>query len=288
MPITLLIPWFRAESWDIPLPGGHVLPIQPFGVLVALGILFGSRITEWIAEKNGVSRHIMADLASYTVPCGLILAYFLNAAFYEPEVLLEMARNPSLLFKKYLGLSSYGGFLGAAIGGLWFRYKRGVSMTVVGDYSVFGFVFGWFFGRMGCFVTHDHPGVVSDFFLAVDNYWGRGEPRHDLGLYEVFWCMAMMPLLLWLAKKRRPPGFYVGIVSLSYGPVRFFLDYLRETPEMNGDVRYLGLTPGQYGSLAIILFGAGMLWRAYNGPPIGLYLDGRGPTPADAAAATKS
>ncbi len=286
MPVTLFIPWFRAESWDIPIPIiDKTLPIQPFGILVAIGILFGARIAEWRAEKEGVDRAIIADLATYTVPTGLILAYFLNAAFYEPEVLLEMARDPRLLFKKYLGLSSYGGFIGAALGGLWFRHKKRISMTVVGDHAVYGFVFGWFFGRMGCFVTHDHPGVVTDFFLAVDNYWGRGEPRHDLGLYEVFWCLVMMPILLWLAQKRRPAGFYVGFVSLCYGPVRFLLDYLRETPDMNGDVRYANLTPGQYGSIFITLFGVYMLWRAFNGPEIGLYLDGAAPSSSPKASA---
>jgi len=253
-------------------------------VLVALGILIGSRIAEWRAESDGVDRSIIADCATYTVPTGLILAYFLNAAFYEPHVLLDMLADPRLLFKKYLGLSSYGGFIGAALGGLWYRQKKRMSMTVIGDHMVFGFVFGWFFGRLGCFVTHDHPGVVTDFFLAVDNYWGQGQPRHDLGLYEVFWCIVMMPILLLLAKKKRPPGFYVGFVSLAYGPIRFFLDYLRETPEMNGDVRYVGFTPGQYGSLLITFFGLWMLWRAYNLPEVSVYLDGPPAPPGKATA----
>jgi prolipoprotein diacylglyceryltransferase len=35
-----------------------------------------------------------------------------------------------------------------------------------------------------------------------------------------------------------------------YAPGRFLLDYLRTQ-----DVRYLGLTPGQYGSVVLFLFG---------------------------------
>ena len=41
---SLFIPWFRLESWDIPLPFslpllGDTLSIQPFGVLVAVRLL---------------------------------------------------------------------------------------------------------------------------------------------------------------------------------------------------------------------------------------------------------
>ena len=46
MQAVLFIPWFRLEAWDIPLPFslpivGDTLSIQPFGVLVATGVLLG-------------------------------------------------------------------------------------------------------------------------------------------------------------------------------------------------------------------------------------------------------
>jgi len=105
---------------------------------------------------------------------------------------------------------------------------------------------------MGCFVVHDHPGAPSDFFLAVADYQ-VGEPpfvaRHDLGLYEVLWAVVAGLVLLKLAQKRRPRGFYFAVITLMYAPVRFCLDFLRATDIGVADTRYAGLTPAQYASL---------------------------------------
>ena len=105
---------------------------------------------------------------------------------------------------------------------------------------------------MGCFVTHDHPGVVSGFFLAVDNYNEQGVPRHDLGLYEAIWSAAAVGVNLWLGNKPLPRGFFTAFMPIFYAPVRFFLDYLREVPTYGGDIRYFGFTPGQYGSMLML------------------------------------
>ena len=63
----LYIPWFQAHAWDIPLPFsvpvlGNELSIQPFGVLVATGVLFGAWVAGKFAERNGLDRNNTADL----------------------------------------------------------------------------------------------------------------------------------------------------------------------------------------------------------------------------------
>jgi phosphatidylglycerol:prolipoprotein diacylglycerol transferase len=179
----------------------------------------------------------------------------------------------------YPGLSSFGGFLSGVLTALWFRQSRKVSLMVLGDIFCFAFPFAWVFGRTGCFVVHDHPGVASDFLLAVDNYHGEGVARHDLGLYEVIWSMAMMPLVLWLGRKPRPWGFFMAVVPLCYAPVRFALDFLRETPEHGGDVRYFGLTPGHYAAIALLLAGIAVAIRVARGPQPTLMLSGAAPEP---------
>lgn len=281
----LLIPWFKLQPWPIPFPIVGELAIQPFGLLVLTGILCGLGVAMWHGERNGVPREYVADFIAYTTVIGLIASYLLNAAVYEPENLVAIAHDPSQLFKKYLGLSSYGGFIGGIAAAVWFRQRKKMSILVLGDIWCFAFPFAWLFGRTGCFVVHDHMGKVSDFFLAVDDYNRRGAPRHDLGLYEALWSAAVIALFLWLGRKRRPRGFYMALLTLLYAPVRFGLDFLRAAPEFGGDTRYWGLTPAQYASVLFTLVGLVVLRRVLRGGATPLMIDGSDPPPVGAAAA---
>ncbi len=284
MSTLLLIPWFKLHG--IPIVGK--LEIQPFGILVALGILLGTRVAEWRAKKTGVPPQLISDFLVYTIGIGLVCAYLLNKPVYDWDEFVEMVQHPKLFLERYMGLSSYMGFGGGVAAAFVFRHRKHVSIMVMGDLFCFAFPFAWFFGRMGCFTVHDHPGLVSHFFLAVDNYNGEGLPRHDLGFYEVLWSAAAVGLVLWLGKSPRPRGFFMAFIPIFYAPTRFFLDYLREVPINGGDVRYFGFTPGQYGSLAMLATGVLVAIRVARGPEPSIYVDGRAvpnPLPTDNAMA---
>lgn len=284
MPSLLLIPWFKLEPWAIPLPlTDKTLDLQPFGLLVAIGILFGSRIAEWHGERNGVPRQATADFLLYTISIGLLSAVVLNLVFYEPHKITDMFRGEF----HYPGLSSYGGFIGGIGAAFLFRAKKRMAIFALGDVWCFAFPFAWLFGRTGCFVVHDHPGTVSDFPLAVANYNLQGQPRHDLGFYEVLWSAAVIALFLVLGRTRRKRGFYMALLPLLYAPLRFFLDFLREVPANGGDVRYAGLTPGQYASIAFTVVGVAVAMRVANKPEAPLYLDGQPGEPREPSAAPK-
>lgn len=262
----LSIPWFKAEPWHLV---GDVR-IQPFGLLVAFGILLGSRVAEWYGERRGVPRRMTADFLLYTIMIGLLSAMLLNMVIYEPE---RFAQNLRGNFT-YPGLSSFGGFFGATLAALYFRQRKGLSLMHLGDVGCFAFPLAWLFGRTGCFVVHDHPGIRTDFFLGVENYRGFGETRHDLGLYEMLWSAAVFPLFLWLARKERKRGFFMALLPILYAPVRFFLDFLREERSWGGDVRYGDFTPGQYWAFVMLAVGIGVAVRVRTHPEPPLYLHG--------------
>lgn len=269
MSALLFLPWFRLHSWDIPLPFslpvlGDKLSIQPFGVLVATGVLFGAWMAGRFAARNGLDRQNTSDLITYAVGIGFVASYFLNGIFYERDALLDVMRHPSEFFSTWLGLSSYGGFFGAIAGCFLWKWRRKLPLLPYANAVCFGLPFGWFFGRTGCFVVHDHPGKVTEFPLAVADYeFGNPPfmPRHDLGLYEMVYAALICGLFLWLEyRRRRVTGFYVALLPISYAPVRFFLDFLRAPPVEGGDIRYAGLTPAQWSS--ILMLGIGVLvWR---------------------------
>ena len=259
MSLLFFIPWFKLEGLNLP---GTEVGIQPFGVLVAIGVLSGMRLSEWHGEKVGLKRELVADFATHVVIIGFIFGHMFDMIFYYPEKVLE---RPWELLMIWTSLSSFGGFFGAVLGGFYWKWRRGLPMFPVLDQIAFGLPLGWFFGRMGCFVVHDHPGRVTDFFLAVDNfsYNGVTGPRHDLGLYEVLWSTVVVPLFLWLDRKPRPFGFYVGMIAVLYAPVRFGLDFLREADRTWAG----GLTAGHYSAILTLLLGLYAFWLTYKRPP---------------------
>jgi len=254
----LLIPWFKLEPISIALPYGIALKLQPFGVLAAIAMLVSARLGARRATQLELAPKLFSDFLTCVTAIGIVSAYVLNIVMYAPDELRAIAMQPSRLLERWYGLSSYGGFIGGALTAWWFARRRQVALLALGDAWCFGFPFGWIFARLGCFFVHDHPGLVSDFALAVASYDG-GPARHDLGLYEALWSV---PVALWFwfcSRKRQVPGFYLGCLLTLYGSSRFALDFLRADAFSGGDIRYAGLTPAQYLSLLVTLTGAALL-----------------------------
>ncbi|MFT5357011.1 MAG: phosphatidylglycerol:prolipoprotein diacylglycerol transferase [Polyangiales bacterium] len=305
----LFIPWFKFEAIEIPLlylagavfagcalaaanpkwrqqamstalfaagmslialwKGFDPVPIQPFGILVATGVVLGTKLAEWYAKRLDIDPHILSDFATHVVFIGFIFAILLNAVFYETDDLLAFFQDPTNNLK-WMGLSSYGGFVGAIIGVWVWRKRRKMPAWALADAVGFAFPLGWMFGRSGCFVVHDHPGAETDFFLAVDNYNNSGVARHDLGFYEVIYATVIMVIFLVILRvyprEKRPMGLWVGLMPLLYTPGRFMLDFLRIQDQAGADVRFSGLTPAQYASIAMFIMAIGLLIHIFKNP----------------------
>jgi len=234
----------------IHVPSFHLfgkLAIEPFGVMVALGVLVGYHAALRHAKRLELDTRLLADAIPVIVIVGIIMAHLVSVIFYFPE---RIAEHPILaLINITNGLSSFGGMIGGFVGGYIFFRRAGQSLLNYGDALSYGSVAGWILGRFGCAIVHDHPGKPSNFFLAVKFPEGA---RHDLGLYEMLYLILMMIVLISIRNMKRPfHGFYIALVLVMYAPARFFFDQLREV-----DKRYLGLTPGQYFSLSFIVIAA--------------------------------
>ena len=245
----------------IDIPTLHLvgpLSIQPFGVLVAAGVFFGTHMGRKYAERYRLDGEDLRWLGVRVVVWGFIVCHLVDVLLYTPERLKE---DPLLLFKVWEGISSYGGIVGGAGAFIYFAKRRGLHPWRWVDAVVYGFVPGMVLGRAACAVAHDHIGFRSDFPLAVDFPADRfpGGPAHDLGLYEMFVWLAIFLVFLGLSRwEGRRPGTLLATWALLYAPPRFFLEFLRR-PE--SDPRYAGLTPAQH--LAIVTFAFG-LWLVYH------------------------
>jgi len=246
-----VIPYFEQPS----LPLG-IVTIHAFGVLVAAAMLVGMRMVRRRAQADGLDPLLADRLVTWVLLGGFIGAHLVDRLVYFPAQTLA---EPIRLLKFWEGLSSFGGFLGAIVGAvLFFRRSPGQQRWRYLDAVAYGFPFGWIFGRLGCFVAFDHPGAPTRFFLG--QMYRDQVVRHNLGLEEALYTVLIAALFYVLGRQgRRPPGFYVGVLAIVYAPVRFLFDFLRIV-----DVRYDGLTPGQWGALAVMGLGVFILVRAYK------------------------
>lgn len=257
-----MIPWFTIRGWRIPVPGlDH---IQPFGAIVLFGVVMGTLVTLGRARRAGLPRRVMLDCILHVVAIGFVVSHFFDVVVYYPRAFLA---DPMVAVRNAGTMSAFGGFFGSVVGAWLWKFRTGGSIVAVTDFIAFGFPLGFGIGRVGCFLVHDHPGVVTTFPLAVADYQvGRPPylPRHDLGLYDALVCAALFVLFLVLGRRPRRPGLYLGLLPTLYAVPRFFLDSLRESPERGGDVRYFGLTPGQYSAVVLAALGIGVLVRVFR------------------------
>jgi phosphatidylglycerol:prolipoprotein diacylglycerol transferase len=244
-----VLPYFQQPSLSL-----GPITIHAFGVLVAMAMLVGMRMVRRRAAADGLDPLLADRLVTWTLLGGFAGAHLVDRLIYYPA---ETMAEPIRLLKFWEGLSSFGGFLGAIVGAvLFFRRNSDQPRWPYLDAVAWGFPFGWIFGRLGCFVAFDHPGDPTTFFLG--QRYSDNIVRHNLGLEEALYTVVIAGLFYLLGRKaRRPPGFYVGLLPLVYAPVRFLFDFLRIR-----DVRYGGLTPGQWGAFAVMGLGAFILVRA--------------------------
>ncbi len=225
------------------------LTLRAFDILVALAVVVGVIVAERRAEALGLSRRVIMDVTLWAVIPGFILSHLVSIVFYFPERIVE---NPLELLNLFSGMSSVGGFLGGAGGVIYCLRKHNLPVWDYSEPLVHGFLHAWVVGRLGCSVAHDHPGLPSDFFLAVAYPEGA---RHDLGFYEFLWSVAVVSVFFWRRRHPRATGWSLAFVLMAYAPLRFGADFLRVQ-----DLRYLGLTAAQFICIALFLVGV-WVWR---------------------------
>jgi prolipoprotein diacylglyceryltransferase len=157
--VTPIIPYFQRVIFHIPLPAGlpmEHLEIHGFGVLVALGFLLGGWLAMHRARRHGDDSEAINRLIGWLVVGTFVGGHVGYGLMYKP---VEYLTNPVKFLYVWEGLSSMGGFLVCVPLTVYFFKRYGLRLWANLDHMAFGFSLGWFFGRLGCTVAHDHPGI---------------------------------------------------------------------------------------------------------------------------------
>jgi phosphatidylglycerol:prolipoprotein diacylglycerol transferase len=218
------------------------LAVHPFGIFAALGVYLGARLTVWAGRVHGSGEtRPLVEVFPWALGGGLLGAHLVHVLGYHPELL--RTEGPLVLFKIWDGVSSMGGVLGALAGiGLYFGKHRLRTRPYLNALAL-GVAPAWAVARIGCAVVHDHPGVRSQAWFAVDF---PGGPRLDMGLLDFVLLAVLTVVLYLLARRNRTPGFLMGVLAVGYCVPRFFLDFFRADDLSFVDARIAGLTPAQW------------------------------------------
>ncbi|MDO8462929.1 MAG: prolipoprotein diacylglyceryl transferase [bacterium] len=224
------------------------IPINIWGLFVAVGFLTATWLAVRLAPRYGMDPEHVLRVAMWAIVAGIIGARLGHVVFYEPAYYLA---HPIDVLKVWEGgLSSFGGFLGAVIAViimLRVRPRQGTrSLLAWSDLLLLPLALGWCIGRIGCFSIHDHAGIPCDGFLCVP--FPDGTRRLDMGLLDGLLALTIFAVA-WLLRRRlhARPGTTTAFIVGCYGIGRFLLDFLRVS-----DTTYLGLTPAQYGSMVLV------------------------------------
>ena len=160
------------------------------------------------------------------------------------------------------GMSFHGGVIGSVVAIYFFARANGLNWLRIADYVACVEPIGQFLGRCANFVNGELWGRVTGSDWGIVFPGAGTAPRHPSQLYEAafegLFLFAVLMTLFWRTRARAFPGRLVGAASLTFGAVRFFIEFFREPDAQVGYLAF-GLTMGQWLCVPMILIGLGLI-----------------------------
>ncbi len=270
------------------------LQVRWYGLLWALGFLFGYFIMRKIYRREKMTDDSLDKLLVYMLLFTVIGARLGHCLFYEPK---EYLANPiSMLYIWEGGLASHGGAIGILIGlYLYVRSynkspkkkdeKQRISYIWILDRIVIAVCLVGALIRVGNVMNHEIYGTptslpwgfvfmrgAEQFCGTFDNYtacfaWdapcppSEWLPCHPTGLYEAFFCLVAMGILLWMYYKRdlgnKQPGLMFGTFLVIIFGSRIAIEFLKNV-QVDFE-RNMTFDMGQWLSVPFVVIGIVMI-----------------------------
>lgn len=225
-PILFKIPLFG-------LFGRDFFPIHSYGLMVALGFLFGSWFVQWQAKKQGEDPAKALDLVFYILVSSILGSRILFVITAEWDKFLQ---NPLHLFKIWEGgLVFYGGLIAAVLTSVWYVRKHHLPFWKFFDFFTPAVALGHAIGRQGCFLVgccFGKPLFAKTWYSVtfsenIGSLAPTGIPLYPTQLMESFGEFLIFLGLAWALKRKKFGGQIFCLYLISYAVLRFFLEFLR-------------------------------------------------------------
>lgn len=231
------------------------LTFHTYGLLVALGLVLGSRIAVWNARRSGLEKNQAEDVVYQLLLYFTVGGVLGGRLFHVVEFWHEFSDAPMDIFKIWQGgLVSYGGLAGALMAfSIWVRKNPEAPWKKWLDWIAPSLALGHAVGRLGCFAAGCCYGNSTDapwavVFTHMDSLAPLGVPVHPTQLYEAAFLALLGAFLLWrLPRNKKDGGLFSEYLAL-YSAARFALEFLRADPRVLGP-----LTAGHLFSLVVFI-----------------------------------
>ncbi len=235
-----------------------------------LAYLTGLAFAWWLAVRRSrkpwspVNRAQVDDLIFYGA-LGVVLGGRIGyTLFYGTDQLLQ---DPTWIFRVWQGgMSFHGGFLGVLLAMYFYGRRQGIAFGALMDFVAPLVPVGLGLGRLGNFIGQELWGRASDVPWAMVF---PNDPlqlaRHPSQLYQfALEGVLLFVILYWYSARPRPTWAVAGLFSLTYGCLRFVVEFFREPDAHLGFQAFGWMTRGQILCLPMIALGIYLMWSAYR------------------------
>lgn len=203
-----------------------------YGIIIALGIIFGVIIALHSAQKNEISRDSVYDIVLYGIPSAIICARLYYCIFEYKNYI----NNPMKIFAiRDGGIAIYGAIIGAAIAAFTYCKLKNLNWKNVFDSCILGVITGQCIGRWGNFINKEAFGYETNLPWRMEIFSNNEFLSvHPTFLYESIWNFIGIFILSYINNHKKISGqtFYAYLIW--YGTGRAIIEGLRT------DSLYLG------------------------------------------------
>ena len=216
-----------------------------YGMIIAAGMLSGLWLACHQAQRTGQKKEVYTDFAIYAIIFSLIGARLYYVVFswenYKDDLL-------QIFNTRGGGMAIYGAVIAAVLTAIIYCKVKKYNFFLLADTAVGGLVLGQIIGRYGNFFNREAFGEYTNSLFAMRLRVDQVNPAnitelmrshmttvdgvqyiqvHPTFLYESFWNVGVLLLLLLFTKHKKFHGEIFLLYLAGYGIGRFWIEGLR-------------------------------------------------------------
>jgi phosphatidylglycerol---prolipoprotein diacylglyceryl transferase len=212
------------------------LPINTYGLMLAISFVLGLWLAARRGEKAGVPRNDVYDLGVRLMIAAIVGSRLFYVVTHIPEFQGHWF-DVIAIWKGLYGLSMLGGVILAVATGFYTVWKKKLPVWELSDAVITSFALGIFITRIGCFFNGCCFGAETSCSLGIafpDSampYYNTGilpgSLIHPTQLYSSFAGLYILVVLLITDRRKHFPGLIFALFTGLYGATRFGIEEFR-------------------------------------------------------------